>query len=357
MTRVLVTGAGSGGHGEQILKSLNLERGKGEKLKYLIFGADANQLPDANLASGGRYFLPSANEKTYIPELMSLAKHLSIDAIFHGSEPEMKAINLSRETFETAGIILGMNSQRVIELCLDKKRTMDVLESQGHRVPKSKLIQGLGQIPEVRFFPVVVKPRVGGGGSRGLFICQTAEDLRDIYKILMRSYGSREIYVQEYVGTETSEVTIGVLSSRDGDPVSVAILKRNLSSTLSLHARQPNLTNRADLGDYLAVSSGVSQGKMIKDEEIESQALAIARSIDSKGPINIQGRMVDGQLVIFEINPRFSGTTSARAVFGVNEVDLFLKSTNDSLDKKMIHTITRPGLLRRELTERTEFEK
>jgi carbamoyl-phosphate synthase large subunit len=39
----------------------------------------------------------------------------------------------------------------------------------------------------------------------------------------------------------------------------------------------------------------------------------------------VQCRLVDGEVYVFEINPRFSGTTSLRAMVGYNEPDILLK--------------------------------
>lgn len=45
-----------------------------------------------------------------------------------------------------------------------------------------------------------------------------------------------------------------------------------------------------------------------------------------RGPINLQGRMTDDGLKIFEINPRFTGITGLRAKFGFNEVAACIKN-------------------------------
>ncbi len=42
-------------------------------------------------------------------------------------------------------------------------------------------------------------------------------------------------------------------------------------------------------------------------------------------PINIQCRVVGDKVVPFEINPRFSGTTSLRAMVGYNEPDTLIR--------------------------------
>jgi len=44
-----------------------------------------------------------------------------------------------------------------------------------------------------------------------------------------------------------------------------------------------------------------------------------------RGSVNVQCRFVDGKVYVFEINPRFSGTTSLRAMVGYNEPDTLIR--------------------------------
>jgi translation elongation factor EF-1alpha len=47
--------------------------------------------------------------------------------------------------------------------------------------------------------------------------------------------------------------------------------------------------------------------------------------LESKGPINIQCRLTDDGVYTFEINPRFSGTESIRALVGYNAPDALIR--------------------------------
>jgi carbamoyl-phosphate synthase large subunit len=73
------------------------------------------------------------------------------------------------------------------------------------------------------------------------------------------------------------------------------------------------------------ISSGVSQGRIGKFKKITDQCRKIAEALESHGPLNIQCRVVDGVVHVFEINPRLSGTTSLRALIGFNEPDLLIQ--------------------------------
>ena len=94
---------------------------------------------------------------------------------------------------------------------------------------------------------------------------------------------------------------------------------------MSSRIRVPNRSGRPELGPTLVISSGVSNGDIGRFPEVTEACERIAKSLDARGAINIQCRFVDGEVLVFEINPRFSGTTSLRAMVGYNEPDLLVR--------------------------------
>ena len=127
--------------------------------------------------------------------------------------------------------------------------------------------------------------------------------------------------VQEYIPEDEGEYTIGVLSFPDTEVLGSIVMKRIFNSKLSVAYR----------GKSGLISSGYSQGLIYRNREIEKQAIEIAKAIGSKGPINIQGRIRNGKIVPFEINPRFSASTYLRAMAGFNEIDFFLQFLQDGI--------------------------
>jgi len=170
---------------------------------------------------------------------------------------------------------------------------------------------------------VVVKPSVGGGGSANVFIAQTRDELLAFGTHLLTIYP--RFVVQEYVGTPEDEYTVGVLFSQDGSFLNSIAVKRVLGTALSTRARVSNRTARTELGPVLLISSGVSQGRIGHWPEVTGQCEVIAKALKPCGPVNIQCRLVNGKVVVFEINPRFSGTTSMRAMVGYNEPDVLIR--------------------------------
>lgn len=321
MINILVTAIGGGGHGDQILKALLLASPN----RYRIFGADMRSDVPQRALVDGFVTLPAANSPSYLPELLSICSSLNIDALFHGCEPELVVHSRARQEFSEKGILLPINSQNLIDLCLNKANLNSKLFDLGFRPPRGALIKEEKDMECIDFYPVVVKPSIGGGGSMNVFIAQDSRQLRGIIEFLGIHNDEDEILVQEYVGTPEGEFTISILHDMDGVFLDSIAVKRDLNSNLSVKSKIQNRTLRQDLGPTLVVSSGISQGQIGKFPEITDQARWLADALQSKGPLNIQCRVVEGSLKVFEINPRYSGTTSLRALVGFNEPDLMLR--------------------------------
>ncbi len=315
---VMVTGVGGGGNGEQILKALQMA-----ETPYFIVGGDMNAFSLGLSKVDIPYLLPSANERGYIDAVLAVCARHEVRALFHGSEPELKVMSDNRERFKDAGIFLPISPQRVIQLCMDKFRTFEWLKSKGFGVPRTVHVRSEEDLETVDFFPAVLKPMIGGGGSSNLFLAQDDKELRLLGRSLLTNIGP--YIVQEYVGTVDSEYTVGVLSDMDGMLINSIAIRRMIMSGLSNRIRVKNRTGRAELGPILAISSGVSQGDIGRFPEITGPCEKISRGLGVTGAVNIQCRFANDKVYVFEINPRFSGTTSLRAMVGYNEPDLLIR--------------------------------
>lgn len=98
------------------------------------------------------------------------------------------------------------------------------------------------------------------------------------------------------------------------------------------------------------ISTGYSQGLVDDFPLVRHQCERIASLLGSSGPLNIQGRVRDGQFIPFEINPRFSATTFLRHLAGFCELSMFidflLSRTRPHVDPVVV-----PGYYLRTLAE------
>lgn len=315
---VMVTGVGGGGVGEQILKCLKLSR-----LDYHIVGCDMNRTSKGLREVDKAYIVPRATDDNYIECVLRLCKENDIKVLFYGSEPELKVFSKHRDEFESAGVYIPLNSEELIDTCMDKKRTMDFLQKRGFSVQKYWEIDSEEGLKNIDIFPIVLKPSVGGGGSVNTFIAQNVYELETFGKYLLGMYD--KFLAQEYVGDAEHEYTVGVICNEKGKYLNSIAVKKSILSGLSNKIRIPNKTGRKELGDVLAISSGISQGEIGRFPEVTEPSRVIAETLGTTASINIQCRIHNGRMYVFEINPRISGTASLRAMVGYNEPEMLIR--------------------------------
>ncbi len=348
--RVLVTGVGGGGLGEQLIKALRLA----EKTRYVIVGTDTSAVSKGLGDCDYGAIVPLAADAGYIPALLDLCKKFSIRVLLPGSEPELKVIGQNRGIFAEAGIFLPINSQEVLDTCFDKSKTVQFLENNGFRFPVTVQVKEERDLQLISFFPAVLKPSVGGSGSANIMVAQNQQELLVFGKYLLNSYP--EFIVQEYIGTPDQEYTAGVLCSLEGEIINSIVLRRFISSGLGNKLKIKNRTGRPELGDQLVISSGISQGEFGAFEPVRAACERIAGALDARSAINIQCRLYHDQVYVFEINPRFSGTTSLRAMMGYNEPDILVRKYlfNEQIEN---HFTYRHGIVLRGLQETVLADK
>lgn len=313
---VLVTGVGGGGHGHEIVKALRLAR-----TRYRVVGTDVGPASFGFRDVDVRHVVPPASDPDYVGTLVDVCRKEKVQVLATGSEPELKAVAAHRALFQSEGVLVLVNTDAVLETCLDKWATVQRLAEKGFAVPASVLVESEDDWRRVKRLPAVVKPVVGGGGSQLVFVARDEEELRFFTRYLLK-LGRRPL-VQDYVGTPGDEYTVGVLSALDGTLVGSVALRRSILAGLAAKTRVPRLG--VEGGPPLALSSGISQGEIVEAPELRRRCEEMAQALGSRGPFNVQVRVVGDEVLPFEINPRFSGTTGFRALAGHNEPDILIR--------------------------------
>jgi carbamoyl-phosphate synthase large subunit len=289
---VLVTGTGAGGVGEGVVKALKMDR-----QKYRIVATDMNPMSATLLRVDKGYILPEASDEKYIGKLLNICKRENVSAVIPGSVPELKELSNAREIFEQEGIALIIGPKNVIDVCLDKWESYKFLKMHGFPYPKTYLSEDSDRAASELGFPVFVKPREGYG-SRHTYVIHDKEELDIIGRYLRKI--RVEFMIQEYV--DTKECTVGVVASKHGRILGSISILREIKTGFS----------------YRMTVTDVKEARMISEE--------LSSKFGSIGPMNIQLFITQGKPVIFEINPRFSGTTPIRSAVGFREVDATLRS-------------------------------
>ena len=310
--RVLVTGSGGAGTlGKENVKSFLMLPDT-----YEIIATNSNPL-DLSINNKIKTFkTPPSSSPDYIEKLLEICKVEKIQAIAPGSEPETEIISKNSSNFSEENIITLTNRYDLVKLCNDKLSLSEFLSSKGIKIPKIFSIEKIKEINSSDY-PLLIKPTTGSG-SRNVFVAQDIEDVLFFTKYLMRQ--KIKPIIQEYVSGINDEFSIGILYCNGGKLNTSIAMRRNLHNGLSTRS-----VIKSEQNESLIVSSGISQGYFDDFSEIRKKAEIIASTLNSDGPINIQCRVKNNELYVFEINPRFSGTTSARALVGCNEPDILTK--------------------------------
>lgn len=326
---VMVAGIGGASLGTEIAKSLTLAG------NYRLFGCDIS--PTAYGLYDDQFVATFPVDRAdYAASVIDACRQAGANWLVPGGEQPLQLLADAQSELEDNGITLVSNSAKIIHHFSDKAETFTQLEVCDIPVPRTSIVQSEEDVESVGL-PCIIKPATGSGGSVSVFFALSVEEAM-IYADFIRR-GESEPVAQEYIDIEEGEFTIGVLSLPDGSIAGSVALKRVMDAKLSVSYR-----GRGGL-----ISSGYSQGHIDDYPELRDQAEHIARSIGSRGPVNIQGRVRDGVLIPFEINPRFSASTYLRALAGFNEVDIMLRfmahgERPGALDVK-------PGWYLRSLTE------
>ena len=326
----MIAGIGGASLGTEIGKCLALSR------KYEIYGCDISPIAFGLYEKNFKQTF-YINQKDYIAEVLKVCQKTGSKWLIPGGEQPNELLGAAAKFFYQEGVTVLTNDSEIIGLFSDKEATFKKLLECGIDIPKTRELNCASDLKFVGL-PCIVKPATGTGGSALVFFAVTADEAL-IYGEFIRRSGSVPI-AQEYINDDEGEFTIGVLSLPDGRVAGSIALRRALNAKLSVAYR----------GRGGVVSSGYSQGFIDEFTDLRLQAERIAAFVNSKGPINIQGRVRNGILMPFEINPRFSASTYLRALAGFNEIDMLI-SYLISGDFPVIKAI-KPGWYLRSLSEK-----
>lgn len=287
--KIFVTGIG-GDIGMGILKCL-----KDINYHSILIGSDTNEHPAEKYNVDYFYIAPRASQRDeYIKFILDTCLKHGVNYLIPSSEKEIKVINDAKDKFSEYNINVLINNSKIIEVFMDKYKTIEFFKENKVIFPKTYLLSNFNN--ELNF-PFILKLKESAG-SKGIFIINDQTDL-NYYK---KKY--QDAIVQEIIGDIDDEYTIGIYS--------------NGTKTYNIAFQR-----------YLGFGSLSREVKLVQDIKIDELANKISRITNLKGSINVQVRKdSEGNYVPFEINPRLSSTIYFRHYFGFEDLkwwlDLFL---------------------------------
>lgn len=311
-SNVLVTAVGGRSVGSGVLHALT-RTSQSVNERWNVVAADADSFSWGLYKVEQNTLLPFANADNYLEEVSKVVRKHNIHAIIPGSEAEAEVLAQNKSMFDIPVIA---NSVDLMPLMMDKFRTAEKIQQLGLPAIPMYRTEDYQEAIRAFGFPVIVKPTSGTGGSKGVSICTNLAELETKLERLPENAG---YCIQPLIGTEEDEYTVGILSDKQGKLIDSIVMRRKLIGL--------SLLDRKKIGGIsYGISTGYSQGFFIKDETIQAFCEKLSRDLGSVGPLNIQLRIHKGEIYVFEIHPRFSGTSTMRADVGFNEPDILLRN-------------------------------
>jgi carbamoyl-phosphate synthase large subunit len=250
--------------------------------------------------------VPAVYDPQYVDITLGICKEQKIDALISLNDLELPILADNKAKFEALGVTVIVSDPEVIDICFDKYKTAQWVESIGLNAPKTyvtlasaKEAIAKGEIA----FPLFMKPR-WGSGSIGLETIDDMEELDIYYHLLMKkikktilataSVGDEYIMIQEKL--TGNEYGLDVMNDLKGNNVAVSVKQK-----LAMRAGE---TDKAITVDLPAVREmGATIGCNLKH----------IGNLD----VDIMQR-ANGDYCVLELNPRFGGGYPFSYETGVN---------------------------------------
>lgn len=304
---VLVTAVG-GELGISVLKALSIA-----ELNLNLYGSDIFRDVAGDQWCKERFKVPVAHDKdVYLDAIRTIVETHRIDVIIPTADAEFP-IYASLESDELKCKVLVQPEDEWNRFA-DKWKAYLWFAEHGIGTPTTRLPADI-QFRDL-FYPVIVKPRFGGG-SRYIVMAEDKKELKEALKTVPQPI------VQNLILPNDQEYTAGVFRWND-NTVDVIVMRRELKF---------GMTNKAWTVDR---------------QDLEAFCRDTILKTNLWGSNNIQFRVDNEGPKVLEINHRFSGTTGIRANFGFNDAEMWIR---DALGLPKLKPEIRPGKVLRYMEE------
>ena len=271
-----------------------------------IIGADMQPTAPALSAADVRVLVPAVYNDQYVDVLYKICQENDVDVLISLNDLELPILARNKAIFEQIGVKVIVSDPNVIDICFDKLRTSEYMESLGLKTPKTyvNLETALRALDSGDVsFPLVIKPR-WGSASIGIEFVDNVEDLEVIYALIRRKIlrgilgevsrnDENFILIQERIIGK--EFGLDVINDLDGNNVSVIVKQK-----LSMRAGETDKATTVD------------------DAELRRIGKVIGTNLAHIGNLDCDILERDGEYYVLELNPRFGGGFPFSYEAGVN---------------------------------------
>lgn len=271
-----------------------------------VVATDMQLSAPALQAADVRIQVPAVYDPQYVDITLGICKEQKIDALISLNDLELPILAENKAKFEALGVTVIVSDPEVIDICFDKYKTAQWVESIGLNAPKTyvnmasaKEALAKGEIA----FPLFMKPR-WGSGSIGLETIEDMEELDIYYHLLIKkikktilakaSVGDEYIMIQEKLTGK--EFGLDVMNDLGGNNVAVSVKQK-----LAMRAGETDKAITVDL------------------PEVREMGATIGRNLKHIGNLDVDiMQRANGDYCVLELNPRFGGGYPFSYEAGVN---------------------------------------
>ena len=250
------------------------------------------------------YFEPLSPED--VMGVIQVEKPIGVVVAFGGQT----AIKLVKYLSDSGIKILGTSAEG-IDLAEDREKFDALLNSHGIKRPKGlgvmTMQEALDAANSIKY-PVLLRPSYVIGGQN-MTIAYTDEDVKQYMELILSHDIENPVLIDKYMcGTE---LEVDVIS--DGEDVLIPGIMEHIERA-GVHS-----------GDSIAIYPPQSISDKLIHRIIECSTL-LSKSLGTKGLVNIQYLIYEGELYVIEVNPRASRTIPyISKVTGIPMVDIASK--------------------------------
>ena len=285
-----------------LLKYFKENMSEGDK----VFATDMQLSAPALQVADVKLQVPAVYAENYVDITLDICREHKIDALISLNDLELPILAENKPRFEALGVKVIVSDPEVIDICFDKYKTAQWVESLGLKSPKTyvrledaKQALANGEIE----FPLFMKPR-WGSGSIGLESIADMEELDIYYNLLMKkikktilataSVGDEYIMIQEKL--TGNEFGLDVMNDLEGNNVGVSVKQK------------------------LAMRAGETDKAITRDlPEVREMGRKIGEALKHIGNLDVDiMQHANGDYCVLELNPRFGGGYPFSYEAGVN---------------------------------------
>ncbi len=269
--------------------------------------------------------VPSVYHSQYTDIILEICRKFNINVLISLNDLELPIIAENKHKFQNIGVNVIVSDPKVIDICFDKYKTIQWIESIGLKTPKTyvrlddvkRAISG-GEVS----FPLFMKPR-WGSGSIGLETIEDLEELDTYYNLLLKklqktilatvSKGNEYIIIQEKLFG--NEYGIDIMNDLNGHNVGISVKQK-----LSMRAGETDKAITLDLPIVREMCQKIgSELKHIGNLDVDIMQRA------------------NGDYCILELNPRFGGGYPFSHEAGVNMPKAIIQwAKGESIDPRIL---------------------